>query len=58
MVAIRYFQSRLLYVDVLWKIYDVGGGAGEIISMPVAQNQMGQAEQTEYQVHDDSISFQ
>lgn len=35
----------LLHVDVLWKIYDVGGGAGESIALPVARPHMTMSEQ-------------
>ena len=41
----RYFGSMLLHVDVLWKIYDVGGGAGESIALPVARPHMTMSEQ-------------
>ena len=47
--AFRFFRAQLLHVDVLWKIYDVGGGAGETISMPGPKGHLSLAQQADNQ---------
>jgi len=46
--AIKYFQGKLLHIDVLWKIFDVGGGAGETVSMPVLGFNPTAAQEADY----------